>query len=208
MALSDFSHPQQDRHVEWNLGSLLSLRPIVDTLRTPHQRALASDVLDTFAGAVAPQLATLGRQVIHGDVSPYNVIVASGQPTTVTGVIDFGDLARSPLVFDISVPLANLVDADLADPWSRATQYLHGFLTRRPIQDEELGLLAVTAPARLLQRVLITHSRDDGDPERRAYLHSHGADDWRNLEASWSAPRKNIAAALCSPPARHGVPRG
>lgn len=52
--------------------------------------------------------------MIHGDYSPYNVLVDPGTDSFVTGVIDFGDSMRSALIFDPAVSLATPRDYNKA----------------------------------------------------------------------------------------------
>ena len=47
-----------------------------------------------------PKLAQLRSQIIHGDIHPYNTLMADD--ATITGIIDFGDLVHAPLVQDLS----------------------------------------------------------------------------------------------------------
>jgi hydroxylysine kinase len=198
MALTGFSHPQQDRHVVWDLQAFSSMRPLADELFTRCDALLATAVFDRFDHDVLPLLDTLERQVVHGDVSPFNVVIESGPSAEVAGFIDFGDITRSAVIFDLSVPLANQLSADTADPWQRAYSYLTGFLAERKVSDRELALIAATAPARLLLRALLSALRGSGDPARHDYLLSHGHQDWRNLEAAWSVSAGHVTSRLRS----------
>lgn len=202
VALTPFVHPHQSRHMPWDLPSVVALRPVVNDLATAANRALATDVLDTFDEVVVPRLSALDRQVVHADVSPFNVVVSSGDPHTVIGIIDFGDIVCSAVLFDLSVPVANQLDAAEEHPWNRAFPYLSGFLSRRPLADTELDLLMITAPTRLLIRILLTAQRAAADPARLDYLIAHGQHDWMNLEAAWSVVGDDLGSRIRSMNAR------
>lgn len=197
-ALRPFSHPHQDRYVIWDLHAFSALRPLCRQLLEPYQLPLAEQIFDRFDRDVVPRLPELARQQVHGDVSPFNVIVCDGNPAELAGLIDFGDTLRSTVVFDLAVPLSNLLSAETVQPWDRAGAYLKGYLDELSIPADDIGLLAATAPARLLLRVLLTARSAAGEPERRDYLLSHNREDWRNLEAAWAVPQARITELLCS----------
>ena len=126
--------------------------------------------------------------MIHGDYSPYNVVVDEQSDDYVTGVIDFGDTMRSAVIFDPAVALANLVGRAPDQPWLDACAFVAGYERARPIKDRELPLLPVAALARLTLRALITNWRAERVPERRDYLLAHAKDDWINVERSMAVP--------------------
>jgi hydroxylysine kinase len=196
VALTDFTHDRQKRSTPWDLHSLTALRSVVDDVETSARRSLATTVLDRFEEVVVPHLGTLERQVVHGDVSPFNVIIEREESSGVAGIIDFGDILNSAVIFDLSVPISNQLDAKAHHPWERTFPYLEGFLSRRPLASIELDLLSITAPARLLLRALLTVRRAGNDPERRDYLVTHGQHDWINLEAAWAATDHELTARI------------
>ena len=115
-----------------------------------EHRLLAETVFRLFEAAIVPRLNDLETQVIHGDYSPYNVVVDEQSDTYVAGVIDFGDTVRSAVIFDPAVALANLVGRAPDRPWRDACAFVAGYERARPIKDRELPLLPVAALARAL----------------------------------------------------------
>jgi Ser/Thr protein kinase RdoA (MazF antagonist) len=188
-ALSDFAHPAQDRYVEWDLQHLSRIHDVLSLVDDASRRAFAEEVLDAFAARVEPLLGRLPRQVVHADLSPYNVVI--GEEGTVAGIIDFGDLVRTPVLFDVTIPMSNLLDAALDDPWRCADAHLAGFQQVHRLGDRELALLPVTAPARVVFRCLMKARLAAADPARREYLDSHGARDWDNAMAAWRGPKRS-----------------
>jgi hydroxylysine kinase len=199
MALAGFSHPAAKRVMIWDVRQLPTLRPLLALLEDPGQRRVCADLLDRFEATVIPRLATCEQQVVHADVSPYNVIMRDvhGRPT-VAGLIDFGDVVYSALVCDLAVPLANCLDANAADPWADAAVYLGGYEGHRPLGEGELELFALAAPGRLLQRILLTAERMRDAPQRGDYLRRHAVRDWINLQAALDTPELQVRAALAS----------
>jgi hydroxylysine kinase len=198
-ALRDFSHPSEDRTLIWDLRGFGRMRPLLRHVPDPGERALAEAVFDRFDATVRPVLATLPRQVVHGDLSPYNLVVDPAAPGYVSGVIDFGDVVRTARVFDVAVGMANLLREDPADPWARALAFAAGYLAVRPLDVPERALLWVSAQARVVLRILMARWRAVADPARRDYLLSHSTRDWANLRLAHAVPEAEITARLGAP---------
>lgn len=194
MALQDFDHPRADRMLLWDLKHFHRMRPLLEYVKDREKVALAEDIFDRFDALVVPIQGSLTAQVIHGDFSPFNVLVDPNTPEYVTGIIDFGDAVRSPVIFDVSVAMANHLGAAADAPWRRALQIVDGYRTVRHLPVQELEALAATAPARLLLRALITQWRAIQRPETRDYLISHSKPDWDRLAATAaaSAPKLHL----------------
>lgn len=196
VALEPFAHPAERRGLVWDLRHFHELTELVEHTPNAEHRQLAEEVFRLFDNAVVPKLGELETQVIHGDYSPYNVVVDEQSDDYVAGVIDFGDTVRSAVIFDPAVALANLVGRAPDQPWRDASAFVAGYERARPIKDRELPLLPVAALARLTLRALITNWRAQRVPERRDYLLAHAKDDWINVERSLAIPLADVVADL------------
>jgi Ser/Thr protein kinase RdoA (MazF antagonist) len=196
VALEAFAHPGDRRGLVWDLRHFNELAELVEHTSDAEHRQLAAQVLRLFEGAIVPRLGELESQVIHGDYSPYNVVVDEQSDDYVTGVIDFGDTMRSAVIFDPAVSMANLVGRAPEQPWWAACAFLAGYETARPIKDRELPLLPVAALARLTLRALIANWRAERVPERRDYLLAHAKDDWVNVQRAMAVPLADVIAQL------------
>lgn len=199
VALEAFAHPADRRGLVWDIGNFHELRELLDHTPNPEHRRLAERVFQLFEATVVPSLVDLETQVIHGDYSPYNVVVDEEHEGFVTGVIDFGDTMRSAVIFDPAVAMANLLGRTPDDPWRDACAFVAGYEGARPIRDRELPLLPVAALARLTLRALITNWRAERVPERRDYLLAHASHDWSNLERSLAVPTADVVGQLRAP---------
>ena len=204
LALRSFRHPADERRLVWDLRHFDQLRELIEYTPSAAHRRLAQEVFRLFHETVVPRLGDLETQVIHGDYSPYNVLVDPRADSFVTGVIDFGDSMRSALIFDPAVSLANLLGRTALDPWREACSFVAGYERARPIKDTELPLLPVAALARLTLRALVTHWRAERVPERRDYLLEHARDDWVNVERAMAVALEEVVARLLR--TRHGRP--
>jgi Ser/Thr protein kinase RdoA (MazF antagonist) len=192
VALQPFAHPADRRDLVWDIRHFHELTELVDQTPNAEHRKVAATVFRLFETTIVPRLDDLETQVIHGDFSPYNVVVDEQDDDYVTGVIDFGDTVRSAVIFDPAVALANLLGRVPDQPWREAGVFVDGYERARPIADRELPLLPVAALARLTLRALITNWRAERVPERRDYLLAHAKDDWTNIERSLAVPIADV----------------
>lgn len=196
VALETFAHAADRRDLVWDIRHFHELTELLAHTPNAEHRRLADAVFRLFEATIVPSLDDLDTQVIHGDYSPYNVVVDEQSDDYVTGVIDFGDTIRSALIFDPAVAVANLLGHRPDQPWRDASMFVAGYESARPIKDRELPLLPVAALARLTLRALITNWRAERAPERRDYLLAHAKDDWINVERSLALPLADVVAQL------------
>lgn len=182
LALRGLEHRGADRLLIWDLQNLAQLRPLLTYVDRPELRTLVERVLDIFDGDVAPLLPSAEHQVLHDDFNRFNVLVDGAAPQYVTGIIDFGDVTRTAVALDLAVAAGSFLTAQ-EDPWRDVLALVDGYLEVRPLTDAELDIVAGAAPARVALRVLVTAYQRATDPERAAYLRSHGHDDLARLRA-------------------------
>ncbi|MEV5440623.1 phosphotransferase [Streptomyces sp. NPDC052682] len=202
VALRPFTHPADRRGLAWDLRHFHRMTELAEHTPSPEHRRLAQSVFRLFGQNVVPRLNDLETHVIHGDFSPYNIVVDPKSDHFVTGVIDFGDTVRSAVIFDPAVPMANLLGRTPDHPWRDACAFAAGYQRRKPIQASELPLLPVASLARLTLRALITNWRAKRAPERREYLLDHAKDDWINIERSLTVSLDDVIERLRE--TRHG----
>ncbi|CAA0128481.1 Homoserine kinase [Mycolicibacterium vanbaalenii] len=195
-ALTDFRHLDESRLLIWDLKNFLHLRPLLELVTDRDDVTMATWIFDQFEAVVAPRFHALETQMIHGDFSPFNVVVDPISKEFVTGIIDFGDVVRSPLIFELAVAVANQIGVDEQRPWSSALHIVRGYRSVRPLADRDIMLLAIAAPARLLLRALVFGWRADVHPDSRNYGLSHSALDWARLRCALSVATPTVEALL------------
>jgi Ser/Thr protein kinase RdoA (MazF antagonist) len=158
-ALSDFDHAALRRDFHWDLAN--GVRVIEDYSELIEDNELREIVLRTaedFRVNVTPLEGKLRRSVIHGDANDYNVLVdASG--STVTGIIDFGDMVHSYTVGDLAIAIAYVV-LGKSDPVGSAAAVVSGYTSEYPLTDDEIEVLWQLVLMRLCMSVtLAEHQR-------------------------------------------------
>ena len=168
-ALRGFFHPAADYEILWDITRLPELRPLLSHISDSPLRAQLERILDRFEARVRPALPGLRAQVIHGDLSLDNVLF--GDDLRVSGIVDFGDMTHAPLVCDLAVAIADVLHGR-DDAIEAADAIIGGYVSVTPLEDEEAGLLADLAAARLATEVIVTAWRLGLYPDNAAYAAS------------------------------------
>jgi 4-aminobutyrate aminotransferase-like enzyme len=168
-ALRGFFHLGADYETLWHITRLRGLRPLLAHVSDSQRRAQVERVVDRFEARVAPALPSLRAQVIHGDMSPDNVLY--GDDLRVSGIVDFGDMTHAPLVCDLAVAVADVLHGR-DDAIEAADTIIGGYVSVAPLEDEEAGLLADLVAARLAAEVTVTAWRRGLYPDNAAYAAS------------------------------------
>jgi Ser/Thr protein kinase RdoA (MazF antagonist) len=169
LALKDFQHPGSDPPSLWDMKRASGLRQLLPHVSQPELNAAIGLVLDRFDANVAPAIGQLRSQVIYGDMNLDNVLVDAEDPRHISGLIDFGDLVRSPLVIDLAIAAAyQLSPGD--DPLAGALPLIAAYHEVCPLQAGEQSLLGDLVKTRLATSLLIGSYRASLFPGNRDYL--------------------------------------
>lgn len=196
MALRGFAH-QHDLHpLVWDLANVPTLEILQEELTDENLRALAAEAFERFTRNVVPLMGELETQVIHGDFSPYNILVSAESAGFVSGIIDFGDAVRTCVIFEPAVSLCNLLGQWADDPWRAPLAYLRGYLSSYQMSPAHAVLIADAATARLALRAVVSQWRAQRLPDRREYIESHAKHDWDNLAMALATPVSDVQARI------------
>ena len=190
VALRGFDHPLLDRPQKWHLpeggwiAAHLALLP-------PARQALVAEVLGTFT-ALRPALLALPAQPIHNDLNDWNVMIRQGlaAPSQVTGLIDFGDMTRGPVICDLAI-LAAYALLDRDDPERALAALTAGYHAACPLGEEELAMLWPLIRMRLAVSVVNSTLEAQGNDD--PYVTISQAPAWRLLERAGMDPARILA---------------
>ena len=194
-ALRGFFHPSAGRTIAWDQQHLIGLFPFAALIDDPGRRALLERVMDRFSERVVPALSTLRSQVIHNDLTLDNLLVdADG---TVTGIIDFGDMAHTALVLDVPATLQSLF-RERRDIFEVSAVFLEGYTSVIPLETIERELLGDLLAGRMAQTILISAQRTRQYPDN-TYIHGWSEPAWALLEllgaTGWDESARRLASA-------------
>ena len=142
-ALADFPQAGAERALQWDPRLA---RAVVDGLvrhvRDPARRELVERAMAVHDPALATLAGELRVQVIHGDVTRYNLLGRRDRAGRLVpcGLIDFGDVGRTYLVAELAVALADVAGAS-SDPVGAMAEVVHGFHRECALSEPELAAL-------------------------------------------------------------------
>jgi Ser/Thr protein kinase RdoA (MazF antagonist) len=169
LALDGFEHPGSNPPLLWDMKRAPGLRQLLPHVACPELGAAIGAVLGRFDANITPMLGQLRSQVIYGDMNLDNVLVEANNPQRISGLIDFGDLVKSPLIMDLAIAAAyQLSPGD--DPLAGALPMIAGFHAARRLQAVEQSLLGDLIGTRLATSLLIGNYRASLFPGNRDYL--------------------------------------
>lgn len=177
-ALADLDAPVPDLELLWNSERVDALAHLLVHLEDADARERVTRVLGHHLEVALPRQAALRRQLIHNDGNPSNVMVADDGD--VAALLDLGDMVIAPLVQEVAVAAAYLVESD-GHPLAAPADLVAGFHATLPLSDEELALLPHLMRARMLTTILITEWRARAFPENRAYILRNNPSAWAGL---------------------------
>jgi hydroxylysine kinase len=157
-ALSGFAHPGSNPDLIWNMNHALAVRDIAHHVPDAALRALVIDCIDYFATHVAPAFLSLRTQVVHNDLNPENVLLDPHDTSRVAGVIDFGDMASSPLVVDVAVTASYMREFE-GNPLAKLASFIGAYHSLMPLERREMDLVYDLVRVRLATTVAVLHWR-------------------------------------------------
>ena len=150
-ALASFDHPAADRALQWDVqyaGDVIGA--FAPGVRDGRRRVLLQRSVERATAALEDLGSALRRQVIHGDVTDWNVVARrnrAAQPSP-CGLIDFGDMTRSWLAAECAVLAAAVCGRRPARALQDATEVVRGFHATMPLLSEEIAALPALMAAR------------------------------------------------------------
>lgn len=170
-ALEDFTHPAQERVLDWNLQEA---QRVLSDHRThvedPHRRALVEELSDRFLELLRPLAGSLRTSVIHGDANDHNVLIAPLMPgdgpedRRVVGLVDFGDAVRSFTAAEPAIAAAYVMMGK-RDPLAAAAHVMNGYHRAYPLTETEIEALFPLMGLRLCVSVVMAAFQKRREPE-------------------------------------------
>jgi 4-aminobutyrate aminotransferase-like enzyme/Ser/Thr protein kinase RdoA (MazF antagonist) len=150
-ALRGFFHPAAGYRIAWDIKRLPEIRDWAEAL-DEEPRHVVLDVISQHEQRVAPALPGLRAQVVHNDLSRGNVLVDGRH--RITGITDFGDLTHTPLVCDLAVAIADVVDGR-PGCLQLAESMVAGYASVTPLATDEIRLLPDLVAGRCAAALII-----------------------------------------------------
>jgi hydroxylysine kinase len=169
LALKGFEHPGSNPPLLWDMKRAGGLRELLPHIDDAGLQPLIARTLDRFDQYVSPAIEGLRSQVIYSDMNLHNVLLDETEPRRISGLIDFGDLVRSPLIMDPAIASAYQLSGG-NDPLAGALPLIAAYHAVCPLLSNELRLLPDLIRTRLAASLLIGSFRATLFPDNREYL--------------------------------------
>lgn len=186
-ALSTFGFAGGEQDLQWDIQHALRLKADVGAVEETG-RGLVVEALDRFERHAAPLLPSLRRQFVHGDLNPYNLLVNPAKPDEITGILDFGDMVKTPLVTDLAIA-AGYHAATGDDVLQSLGDFIAAYHEILPLEAREIGILPELILARFATTLVITSWRARRYPENRDYILRNAPSAWAGLRQILAVPR-------------------
>lgn len=178
--LAGYTHPAARRMLAWDIQHVMTLQPLAARIEDGADRQLLQAQFRHYGEQVQGLIPYLPCQVIYNDCNPYNILVATDDPTRIAGLIDFGDVVYSQRVNDLAIAASYGLDGP--DPvLGDADAMIHAYHAVNPLSGVEQALLGEQIKARLMTTICITESRARKEPENAAYILRNNPTAWRGL---------------------------
>lgn len=169
LALCDFKHPTADHDLLWDIKNASRLRSLLPATAETSLRDLAKTFLDIFDADISPALPALTWQVIHNDFNLHNILADPSSPDTISGILDFGDMVRTPRIVEVAVAAAYHISQD-GHPLRNAAEIVGAYHAVSPLSSAELDVLYELIAIRLVTTIVITNWRAARYPENSTYI--------------------------------------
>lgn len=196
-ALEGFEDPALSHPIAWDMTHACGLRDTLDGVEDPARRDRVARILDAHEARILSRLGDLPAQAIHNDFNPDNILIHPVDLDRVAGVIDFGDIVRAPVLFDVAVAVCYQMEA-LDDPVPAACEFLEGYAEHRTLSPLELSLLPTAVTTRLALRVLIPSWRARLLPDQQARLRANLPTVWAQLDRLDQIPPDDLTARFAA----------
>jgi len=135
----------QSRKWEWDIQYFHLSLPYLNDIPSARDRNTVRYFFQQFEENVVPVLPELRRSIIYNDANEHNILFTGDK---FSGLIDFGDLAYSPLINELAIAITYAI-YDKEEPIDWAVHLLKSYHAVLPLEELEIKILYYLIAARL-----------------------------------------------------------
>lgn len=168
--LNDFNHAGAHRYLEWDLAQGYSVCLEKKAHLNDKQQGIVESFLADYQAKTLPLLAQCSKAVIHNDANDYNLLIDEvNQPSTITGLIDFGDMVYSHVINDLAITCAYALMGQ-ERPIETLKEIVASYHHHTPLSDAELEVLYSLIALRLCVSVCNSAQAIKAQPDNEYLL--------------------------------------
>jgi Ser/Thr protein kinase RdoA (MazF antagonist) len=171
-AMANYSLEVTDGSDElWKLDNVMACKTYLPEVIDEDARDRIERLYVVYENKILPKLPNLRKAVIHGDANEQNLLVAADRPTTISGLIDFGEMQLASQVNDLAIALAYtlLGEDDIA---MASEKIIEGYDREFKLEDAEREILYYLVAMRLVTNITMTSHTAKLFPENEYILFS------------------------------------
>ena len=165
-ALQALDHPAARRSHRWDLAAADQHRSRVGLVEGRDRRRHVEQAFQLYVACARPELSALPRGPIHGDTNDENLLV-DGE--LLCGLVDFGDALEAPLVCELAIALAYVLQHG-SDPLVEGAVVVGAYHGHRALTPAELRVLFPLVVARLAVTLTVCAERRREDAEHPTWF--------------------------------------
>ena len=123
------------------------------------------------------------------------IVIDPQAPERIAGVLDFGDMVRTPRAVDVAVAASYLTHLE-DDPLAPVARMVAAYAAVAPLDAAEVELLRDLIVARLVASITITEWRAARYPENAEYILRNNRGARAGMAGFAALPRETVTAAL------------
>lgn len=144
------------RKWEWDLQYLNLNKKYISDIPNAHDRNVVRYFFQQFEEIVVPILPELRKQTTYNDANEWNILVNNEH---VSGLIDFGDMAHTPLINELAIAVTYAC-YNKENPLEWAIPIIESYHKILPLEEKEIEILYYLIAGRLCTSVCnAAHSR-------------------------------------------------
>lgn len=152
------------QEINWSLENATKSRKYIDLLNDEQTKKIIHSIFDQFEQRILKNKIQFKQGLLHSDLNCNNIIVEKlNDKYEVVGVIDFGEVDWSLLVFDLAILVAHIIEHADGDIGA-GTHVIKGYLTERQLSDIELSVLCLAVKTRVAQCLVLCNEAALRDP--------------------------------------------
>jgi len=185
------------RQWHWDMQYLYLNKKYLKDIPSVKDRSLINYFFQQYEENVLPVQSELRKSIIHGDANEWNVLVNNGK---VTGVIDFADLAYTPLINELAITIAYAC-LYVENPLEWASNIIESYHKILALEEKELSILYYLIAARLCISVCNSaHSKKVNPGNEYAFISEKPAwkflNHWMNINPITAENRFRLAIGM------------